>query len=482
MSRPSMINMATSSTRNDVDEGHYSSGDTITQQPTWHGSMRQEHSLAGRPRDEDQDQAPGRGQAYLHPEYKSLNPDYGKNHPNGPVWSLASPLPRVVRPRMRPEPAPAAEEPPSDTGSDTTRRYQGPEGEHGDRKSFKRNINAERDTASEEPPAAEPSDPEQERAKAEVQQATPDKREFFNRWGRVRYLVRQEIAEWLGATLAMTLGLCAGLSTYTSANSAGSFPSLAAAWGFAFMIGIYISGGVSGGHLNPAISISMSIWRGFSGRRCWTYALAQILGAMTATGIAYGLYRDAIMASAASSNVPPNQSGAKDALITLPKTFVAPAAAFFTEFVGSAIIMGAILALGDDANAPPGAGMQAFVIGILITVLVLALGYTTGGCFNPVRDLGPRLVMLMAGWGGNLFKEYYAWWIWGPWAADISGMLFGGFLYDAIIFTGGESPVNYPQKRFKGSKIMKERNWRKMTGFGKKSKIEDLEKATKENE
>ena len=56
-----------------------------------------------------------------------------------------------------------------------------------------------------------------------------------------------------------------------------------------------------------------------------------------------------------------------------------PATAFFTEFLGSAILVGSILALGDDTNAPPGAGMQAFIIGIIITIVILALGYNTGG-------------------------------------------------------------------------------------------------------
>lgn len=69
-------------------------------------------------------------------------------------------------------------------------------------------------------------------------------------------------------------------------------------------------------------------------------------------------------------------------------------------------------------------------------------------CFNPARDFGPRLVALLAGYGGKIFKQQYAWWVWGPWVADIAGGLFGAIFYDTMIFTGGESPINYPlQKR-----------------------------------
>jgi aquaglyceroporin related protein len=123
--------------------------------------------------------------------------------------------------------------------------------------------------------------------------------------------------------------------------------------------------------------------------------------------------------------------------------------------------------------------MQAFIIGLLITVLVLAMGYTTGGCFNPARDFGGRLVTVMAGWGGDMFTEYHAWWVWGPWVADIAGGLFGGFLYDLVIFTGGESPINYPPRRRKRALLLKERNFRKKMHLGRR-KVPDLERAAEE--
>jgi aquaglyceroporin related protein len=123
----------------------------------------------------------------------------------------------------------------------------------------------------------------------------------------------------------------------------------------------------------------MSVFRGFPAKKCIQYIAAQLLGAITAGGIAYAIYHDAILEVAAASNLPQNASVAAQAMITSPKSFVHPATAFFTEFLGSAILFGAIVALGDDTNAPPGAGMQAFILGILISVVVLALGYNTGG-------------------------------------------------------------------------------------------------------
>jgi aquaglyceroporin related protein len=177
----------------------------------------------------------------------------------------------------------------------------------------------------------------------------------------------------------MTIGLCANFSNFTSSSQAGTYTSQSLAWGFGFMVAIYTTGGISGGHMNPALTITLSVFRGFPARRCVIYIAAQLLGAITAGGIAYALYHDSIVQVAAQAGVPQNASVAVQAFITAPKAFVKPATAFFTEFVGSALLAGVILALGDDSNAPPGAGMQAFILGILISVIILALGYNTGG-------------------------------------------------------------------------------------------------------
>lgn len=144
------------------------------------------------------------------------------------------------------------------------------------------------------------------------------------------------------------------------------------------MLSIYITGGISGGHLNPAMTISLSVYRGFPSRRCCEYVLAQTLGGLVAGAVAYGLYHDAIFNAANVNQETPGQI-LQTGLYTIPKPFVHPVTAFFTEFIGSGIFVCTVLALGDHTNAPPGAGMQAFIIGILIALLCMAISYTTGG-------------------------------------------------------------------------------------------------------
>lgn len=106
------------------------------------------------------------------------------------------------------------------------------------------------------------------------------------------------------------------------------------------------------------------------------------------------------------------------------------------------MIMVAVLSLGDDQNNPPGAGMHAFVLGLLVAVLKMTLGYNTGGAMNPAADLGPRLAALAGGYRTkDLFETGF--WAYGPWGASVSGALVGSAVYDAVVFVGSESPINY---------------------------------------
>lgn len=141
------------------------------------------------------------------------------------------------------------------------------------------------------------------------------------------------------------------------------------------MVGIYLAGGISGAHLNPGISIALWIFRGFPGRRCLYYVTAQLLGGITAAAISYCLYRDAILTMAPKAEAGPTGLG----LYTEPRGYVSSVTAFFTEFVADTILLCVIFAMGDDSNAPPGAGMHSFVIGLVIYVLCICLGFSTGG-------------------------------------------------------------------------------------------------------
>ena len=286
-------------------------------------------------------------------------------------------------------------------------------------------------------------------------------------WSVVRTQYRELLAELLAVFVQLTIGFCA--DTQTTLNAAGNPNTTAWAWGFATMIGIYISGGISGAHLNPAITIVLWFFRGFPKRKMPHYFAGQFLGAFLACYAAYGIYYAGIQ-----EYLSIDTNTATDILngfVTSQRyTYVGAATAFFNEFMGTAFLACTVLALGDDQNAPPGAGMNSLIIGLVITGLNLSFVYNTGLAMNFTRDLAPRLAMLSLGYGSDLFTNPY--WFYGPGVGTICGAFVGAALYDTAIFTGGESPINYPWYRTKRSFKKSKGKWKRRIQLKKKEKKE----------
>lgn len=238
-------------------------------------------------------------------------------------------------------------------------------------------------------------------------------------------------------TVSIFLGMCATLQVNLANGEYGNYETSCWAWGIAFMFGIYLGGGVSGAHMNPAISLSLWIFRGFPPRQMLVYWACQLLGCITAAALAYAIFHDTI------HHVDPGLVDAATNFYSKPQDFVSPATAFFTQFVAATVMMMSVLSLGDDQNNPPGAGLHAFIMGLLVTAQKMTLGYNTGVALNPASDFGPRLDCLMVGYNTNMFTEVGLWWLLGPWVATICGSITGCSVYDSFVFVGSESPVNY---------------------------------------
>ncbi|PYI16061.1 MIP transporter [Aspergillus japonicus CBS 114.51] len=279
-------------------------------------------------------------------------------------------------------------------------------------------------------------------------------------WSVIRTHHREALAEALGVFVQLFVGFCADLAV--TCADAGNPNTTDWAWGFATMMAIYVSGGISGAHFNPAITIMLWFYRGFPKRLMPEYFAAQFLAAFIAALCAYGLYYESIHEYLASNAT----SGVVNSFVTNQRySWIGGATAFFNEFLGTMILVIVVLALGDDQNAPPGAGMNSLIVGLMIMNLSVAFAYQTGAAFNPSRDFGPRLALLALGYGSDLFTNAY--WFYGPWVGAIGGAMMGGFLYDFFIFTGGESPVNYPWERTERAMRKSKMKWKRRLHLSK---------------
>lgn len=271
--------------------------------------------------------------------------------------------------------------------------------------------------------------------------------EFPNFWAKIRYNMREPFAECFGTLILVIFGVGGNLQATVTSGAGGSFESLSFAWGFGCMLGVYVAGGISGGHINPAVTISMAIFRKFPWKKVPVYIVAQVIGAFFGGAMAYGYFWSSITEFEGGKDIrTASLSGA--CLYTNPKPYVTWRNAFFDEFIGGAILVGCLMALLDDTNAPPASGMTAFIVGLLVAGIGMALGYQTSFTINPARDLGPRIFAAMIGYGRHPFHIFHWWWAWGAIGGPIAGGIAGALVYDLFIFTGSESPINYPDKGY----------------------------------
>lgn len=275
-------------------------------------------------------------------------------------------------------------------------------------------------------------------------------------WSRWRYHSREFLAESLATMLLITVGTavdCQVTLSQSIGESAGSYPNQNWAWGIAVASTIYLSGGRSGAHCNPAITLALAVFRGFPWIQVPIYWSAQLLGSILGAAITYGIYLPAIDQFEGGPRVRTltGDTGTGRLFVTVPQLVFTPASGFGTELVATSILMAMVLAVGDETNAPPSDGLSALVLGFVVVMIGMSFGWPTSYAISPSRDLGPRLFLYMVGYGKELWTHNSYWWIYGPQAGCFTGALMGALLYDLAIFTGEESPINYTRQGWKQS-------------------------------
>src|SRR3954447_18899126 len=112
----------------------------------------------------------------------------------------------------------------------------------------------------------------------------------------LRGIAREAVAEFLGTFTLMVFGIGVVAQVVLSRQTNGQYLSINFGWGLAVTMGAYVAGGVSGAHLNPAVTLALAVHRGFPKRKVLPYWLAQFAGAIAASALVYFTYREAIEA------------------------------------------------------------------------------------------------------------------------------------------------------------------------------------------
>ena len=244
---------------------------------------------------------------------------------------------------------------------------------------------------------------------------------------------RREVqAEFLGTFLILVFGTASVAQMVLSGGAVGSALSIHLSWGLGVALGVYASAGVSGAHLNPAVTLALAAFRGFPWRKVPTYVLAQTAGAFAGAAVTYLTYREAFAAFDGGVRQVAGEKATAGIFATYPQPFLSAfPGGFVDQVVGTALLMLGIFAITDRRNAGPATG-GPILVGALVVGIGMTFGFNAGYAINPARDFGPRVFTLLAGWGPGVFTAGGGWW-WVPIVAPCLGALLGGFAYDVLI-------------------------------------------------
>jgi glycerol uptake facilitator protein len=232
------------------------------------------------------------------------------------------------------------------------------------------------------------------------------------------------LGELIGTLLLILLGngvvACALL--HQSKGERGGWIVITAGWGFAVAIAVYAVGWISGGHLNPAVTIGLWAAGKTPLSSIPAYICGQMIGAMIGSWLVWVSYF-------------PHWGVTADAHLKLLCFCTKPAirsrwSNFGVEVIATAVLLIGVLGIFDVHNGI-GSGMGPYAVGILIFSIGLSLGGPTGFAINPARDLGPRIMhawLPIAGKGGSDWS--YAWI---PIVGPLVGCLVGSLIYQLFI-------------------------------------------------
>ena len=249
-------------------------------------------------------------------------------------------------------------------------------------------------------------------------------------------MFNQYLFEFIGTMVLILLGdgVCAATSLNHSKAKGAGWVVIAMGWGFAVMVAVFISGAISGAHLNPAVSIGCAA----AGSMAWSavpgYVIAQMLGAFAGATLVWLFYKDHYDLT----DDPDTKLGT---FCTMPAIDGHKGRNFFCEVLATWLLVFVILVFGEDTNIPTldvtgqhlhiGMGeLGALPVTYLIMAIGMSLGGTTGYSLNPARDLSPRIAHAIlpikgkrdSGWGYS----------WVPVAGPIVGAVLAAVTYMLI--------------------------------------------------
>ena len=241
------------------------------------------------------------------------------------------------------------------------------------------------------------------------------------------------IAEFIGTFILLLLGegVVANVNLKkTIAEGQTPWVLITSAWGFSVFVAVFITSQFSGAHLNPAVTIGLAVAEKFSWALVPGYLISQLLGAMMGSWICYITYIDHYKVTSDEDSVR-STFCTGPAIRNLKNNF-------FSEFIGTFVLVFGVLFIaipnieidGLEVSSFGLGALEALPVGILVWVIGLSLGGTTGYAINPARDFGPRIVYQLIPRKNKDADWSYAWI---PILGPFTGGVVAGFIYLLLV-------------------------------------------------
>lgn len=227
---------------------------------------------------------------------------------------------------------------------------------------------------------------------------------------------KKYLGEVLGTFVLVFLG--DSFVAYAVAGNAGFNAGLLGAgffWGFAVTLAIYASAAVSGAHLNPAVTLAFAWRRGFPWSKVPGYIVSQVVGAFLAAAAVSFVWNGIIVHYEVAKKIARGGANGIESGLVYSANWPHPLLVGYngnaltqdpwwrgagTEIIITALLVITILGIVED-RVPSAANLAPLSIGIVVAALVGLFAPIEMASLNPARDFGPRVWMLLIGYGSN---------------------------------------------------------------------------------
>ncbi|MEU6091307.1 MIP/aquaporin family protein [Streptomyces sp. NPDC047085] len=240
------------------------------------------------------------------------------------------------------------------------------------------------------------------------------------------------VGEVIGTAILILFGagVCAAVTLRYSKARAAGWIVIAFGWGFGVLAGAYTAAPLSGGQLNPAVTIGIAVDTGKWGK-VWVYLLGQVVGAMLGAVLAYLVYLAQFQANVRKEGGSEGDADEPVATLGIFSTIPEirnPVANLITEIIATIALVLPILAFGLTKGLGE-SGTAVLVVSLLVVGIGCSLGGPTGYAINPARDLGPRIVHTFLPIPNKGTSDWGYAWI--PVAGPLIGGALAGLVYNA---------------------------------------------------